>query len=130
VLAAFALAAPGCGGGDEGPNEKRFDGEKAKVAAVVDDLQAASRKADAAEICETIFSNQLADQVTEETGTTCSARVKEQIVADDATFRVDAIDLRGETNAIARVSDQSQRRSVLYLARKGDSGWEITDIAR
>lgn len=130
ALAALALAAPGCGGGDEGANERRFDGEKQRVAAVVDDLQAASRKGDAARVCEDIFSNELADQVTQETGSTCSARVEEQLLADDATFRVDVVELRGERNAIARVTDQQERRSVLYLARAGEGRWEITDIAR
>lgn len=130
ALAALALAAPACGGGDEGANEQRFDGEEQRVAAVVDDLQAASRKGDAARVCEVLFSNELADQVTEETGTTCSARVEEQLLSDDASFRVDAVELRSERNAIARVTDQQERRSVLYLARNGEGGWEITDIAR
>ena len=131
AVAALALAVAGCGGGgDEGANEQRFEGEEKKVAAVVDDLQAASRKGDAARICEDLFSNQLADQVTEETGSTCSARVEEQIVGDDVTFHVDAVEVRGEKNAIARVTDQQERRSVLYFARGGEAGWEITDIAR
>jgi hypothetical protein len=131
AVAALALGATGCrGGGDEGANEQRFDGEKQRIAAVIDDLQAASQKGDAARICEDLFSNKLADQVTEETGSTCSARVDEQIVGDDVTFHVDAVELRGEKNAIARVTDQQERRSVLYLARGGEAGWEITDIAR
>ena len=131
TAAALALTAAGCGGGgDEGANEQRFEGEEKKVAAVVDDLQAASRKRDAARICEDLFSNRLADQVTEETGSTCSARVEEQIVGDDVRFHVDAVEVRGEKNAIARVTDQQERRSVLYFARGGEAGWEITDIAR
>ena len=60
ALLAVCVAAAGCGGGDEGPNEKRFDGESAHVAAVVDRLQDYARDSDGPRICSELLTPQLA----------------------------------------------------------------------
>ena len=128
TLAGCLLLAGACGG-DDGPNAKRFEGDKKDVAAVIDDLQSFARDGKADEICEEVFTAQLRATIKRETKTACSARVEKQIVNDKATFKLDKVRIDSKDTAVANVTDGSGTKSVLYLA-KDDDKWRIGQIAQ
>jgi hypothetical protein len=128
ALCAAALPLVACGG-DEGENEKRYDGELKEVAAVVDAFQVASREGDARRICEQLFSDELAQTVTSQGGS-CVGRVRRTVVDKEAELRLESLRKDGERQAVGRLVDQKGRRSVLYFARTRDDAWVITNIAR
>ena len=123
------LLLAGACGGEDGPNAKRFDGESKDVAAVIDDLQAASREGDPERICDEVFAPSLSKAIRTETGTSCPKRVRALLVSKDATFKVEGVRMDGKKKAIANVSDKAGARSVLYMSET-DDGWRIARIAR
>lgn len=118
-----------CGGGDDGPNAKRFDGDQKKIAAVIDDLQSAARDGEADRICDDVFTKELASTIKRETGVGCTARVKQQLVDKKATYKAEGVRLDGTDKAVVNVTDAGGTRSVLYMTRAGDD-WRIAQIAR
>lgn len=128
---AAALVAAGCGGGDdepEGANASRFEGERAKVAQVVDDLQSAARDGDGDRICEELFTENLRISVQRASRRSCAEEVASNLETDEATFQVDGIELR-RNSAVARVVDERDRRSSLVFLREGGD-WRIARIGR
>jgi hypothetical protein len=131
ALAASAalVAASGCGGGKDGPNAKRYEGADKDVAAVIDEMQAASRDGDPGKICEDVFASKLTKSVEQQSGGSCEDRIRRQLVADDATFKVRRIRRRGDDKAVVNIVSNRGGASVLYLEKDGGD-WRITDIAR
>ena len=123
------LLLAGACGGDNGPNAKRFDGDKKDVAAVIDDLQSAARDGKPGDICKKLFTAQLRTTIERETKTSCSARIKQQVVTDDAKFKATKVRLDTEDSAIVNVVDGNGNKSVLYLTRDDDN-WRIGQIAQ
>ena len=128
ALAAGAMAVAGCGGGDDEPNAKRFDGEEKQVAAVVDRLSEAARRGDAKTICEDLITRNLQISVRTAAGTSCAQEFTENIASEDTRYEIDDITLQqGGRSATASVTDQDDRKSDLVLQRERD-GWRIARI--
>lgn len=127
--AAGCLLLAGACGGDDGPNAKRFDGEKKDVAAVIDELQTAARDDKPGRICDEIFASQLRALIERETGESCADRMRAQIINEEAKFTARRVKLDGKNKAIVNVTDGAGNRSVLYMA-KTDGEWRVVQIAR
>jgi hypothetical protein len=126
ILAGSAFAACGGGGEPEGANAKRFSGEKKRVAAVVDELEAASRDGDAKRICDDLFSDKLAGVISVRAGGTCEDQVRKRQLRKNASITV--LSLRvGSAAANADVEEQNQNRTTLKLV-KLDGDWRIDSI--
>ena len=126
-LAALTVAvAIGACGGDEGDNAAKFEGDEKDVAAVVDDLQAASRDEDAGAICDDIFTDKLAGEISVESGKPCAEQVKEQLFKEDATITVQDLTVQGD-KATATVQEKDGTRSKLALVKQGEE-WRLDDI--
>ena len=123
---AAAMAVTACGGGDDDSNADRYEGEEKKVAEVVDRLATAASEGDTKTICEDLVTAELQASVRETSGTSCAQEFEENVVAEDASFEVKSVDVRGE-QATAVVVDQADRQSRLSFARvEGD--WRIASI--
>ena len=123
--AVLALVVAGCGGGDENAADK-FEGEEAEVAAVVDRLSEAARAGDVKTICEDLVTLDLQRSVREAAGTSCGQEFEENIVADDAAFEVESIEVKGEEGT-AVVVDQDDRKSTLFFV-VDEGEWRIARI--
>ena len=127
--AAGCLLLAGACGGDEGPNAKRYDGDKKDVAAVIDDLQQAARDDKPKVICDEVFASQLRALIERETGESCADRMRAQIISEEAKFTARRVKLDGKSKAIVNVTDGAGNRSVVYMA-KSDGEWRIVQLAR
>jgi hypothetical protein len=125
ALGVASLAACG-GGGDENSNADRFEGAEKQVAAVVDDLQNASREADTKTICREIFTAAHASRVASGAGMSCESEAKQEIAVPDETIEVQGLIVDGQT-ATARVKEQTGRVSTLAFVRS-DGAWRIDQI--
>ena len=123
------LLLAGACGGDDGPNAKRFDGDQKDVAAVIDDLQSASRENEPERICDEVFASSLSKAIAKETGTSCPKRVEGLLVSKDATYKAEGVRMTGKDKAVVNVSDKAGSSSVLFMS-KTDDGWRIARIAR
>jgi hypothetical protein len=127
-VAALALvcATVGACGGDEGPNEKRFDGDSADVAAVVDQLQTYAREGDGSKICSDLMTPQLAQLVASSFDTTCARRVADQLGGKRTTIDVRRLQVEGP---LASATVVEANRNVTGLAFvKRDGQWRISRI--
>lgn len=126
-LVALSLLLGACGGSEEGANAKRYSGESKRVAAVVDDLQGASRSGDAKHICDDIFTDKLAGTISVRAGSTCETRVKKQQVNKSAKLTVLSLSLARGTTAQVLVREQNGHRTRLTLVKQ-DGDWRIDSI--
>jgi hypothetical protein len=132
ILVAFAaglaVVAAGCGGSghDEGKNEKAFSGDKKPVAAVIDDLVAASHAGDAKKICTQLFTPGLAQAIGARAKTTCTGVVQKQLVSPTEDITVTDVRLQG-SNAFVTVREQNKNVTRLSLVEQGD-GWRINAV--
>ena len=126
-LALTVASLGACGGGDdENSNADRFEGAEKQVAAVVDDLQSASRDADTKTICREIFTTGHASRVASQAGMTCESKAKQEIAVPDETIEVQGLIVEGQT-ATARVKEQTGKVSTLAFV-KSDGAWRIDQI--
>jgi hypothetical protein len=117
-LVALAFVVGGCGG-DEGPNEQRFDGDAANVATVVDKLQSYARLDDGAKICEELL-------VEDSSGDGCEERVNDRLGDADTTLTVRRLRVDGR-RASATVTDG--RGKVIAMAFvESDGDWRISGM--
>jgi hypothetical protein len=115
VLCAAAVAA-GCGGDDDvNNNADDYDGTDAEVAGLVDDFANAGRDGEGTEICEDIFSTELAGNIERESGQSCPSEVEDNLPEDD-----------GDKATVA-VTDQDDNVSVLHI-EKIDDVWRIARV--
>ena len=119
-----------CGGDDDGAgdNAERFDGERQRVAEVVDELQAAAREGNGERICDGLFTENLKISVQRASGRSCAEEVNANLEGSETTFEVVGIQLRGGS-AVAQVRDENARRSSLVFLREGGD-WRIARIGR
>jgi uncharacterized cupredoxin-like copper-binding protein len=124
VLAALAS---GCTGGSSSASD--FEGEEAKVAEVVEELQSAGETGDAGKICDDILARQLRDQI-QEAGATCEQELDKAIKdADDFELDVEAVTIQGNS-ATAKVKGQDQgeeRVRDFEFVREGED-WRATNL--
>jgi hypothetical protein len=123
---ALACGVVGACGGDEGPNEKRFDGDSADVAAVVDRVQTYAREGDSSKICSDLMTPQLAAYIARSFDTTCARRVDEQLGSKGTTITVRRLQVQGP---LASATVVEANRNVTGLAFvKRDGKWRISRI--
>jgi hypothetical protein len=126
VLLACTVTA-GCGGGDDGPNAKRFDGDSKEVAAVVDRLQEYARDSDGPKICSDLMTPQLARFVASSFDSSCEKRVNEQLGDDATTITIRRLRVDGPL-ASATVTEQNRNvTGMAFVKRDGD--WRISRIS-
>ncbi len=129
IITASLLAATGVAacGGDDGRNAKRFEGDKKDVAAVVDELEKASREDEPGRICTEIFSDELERLVASQEGEGgCEKRITREQVNEKARIDVQSIEVDGEkANAVVREQDGDQ---ITVNFVKKDDAWEILSI--
>jgi hypothetical protein len=117
-LLALAVLLAGCGG-DEGPNEKRFDGDAADVATVVDKLQAYARLDDGAKICEELL-------VESSSGNGCEERVNDRFGDADTTLTVRRVRVDGARASATVARDNGTVIRLAFVERDGE--WRIGSI--
>jgi hypothetical protein len=126
VLCAAAVAA-GCGGDDDvNNNADDYDGTDAEVAGLVDDFANAGRDGEGTEICEDIFSTELAGNIERESGQSCPSEVEENLPEGDYELEIDSLAVDGDTATVA-VTDQDDNASVLHI-EKIDDVWRIARV--
>ena len=126
-LSAVALA--GCGSATQSSAEK-FAGEEAKVAEVVEELQAAGERRDAQKICSDILAAELVDQL-EEADVKCVDEMALAIKdADETELEVLEVTVTG-TKATARVKGQEgeEDRFATFEFTKERGAWRATSLA-
>jgi hypothetical protein len=127
ALLAVCVAVAGCGGGDEGPNEKRFDGESKHVAAVIDRLQDYARESDGPKICSELLTPQLSRYIARSFDTSCQRRVNEQLGDDGTTITVRRLRVEGPL-ASATVTESNRNVSGIAFVKR-DGHWRISRIS-
>jgi hypothetical protein len=126
VLCAAAVAA-GCGGDDDvNNNADDYDGTDAEVAGLVDDFANAGRDGEGTEICEDIFSTELAGNIERESGQSCPSEVEDNLPEDDYELEIDSLAV-DEDKATVAVTDQDDNASVLHI-EKIDDVWRIARV--
>ena len=123
LLASIGMA--GCGG-DDGANEKRFDGDPKEVAAVVDRLQEYAREGDGPKICSELMTPQLARFIAASFETSCETRVEEQLGDDATTITIRRLRVDGPL-ASATVTEESDNVTGMAFV-KLDGEWRISRI--
>jgi hypothetical protein len=119
------LVVAGCGG-DEGPNEERFDGESKDIAAVVDQLQEYARLSDGPKICSELLTPQLEDFIADSFDTPCEERVNEQLGDANTTITVRRLSVNGPL-ASATVSENNGAVTGMAFVKR-DGEWRISRI--
>jgi hypothetical protein len=125
VLVLLTAAVAGCGG-DDGANEKRFDGDSKDVAAVVDRLQEYARGSDGPKICSELMTPQLARFIASSFDTTCERRVNEQLGGDATTITVRRLRVEGPLASATVVEENDELTGMAFVKRDGE--WRISRI--
>ena len=123
-----AAVAIGCGGDDEDVNNnaENYDGTDAEVAGLVDDFANAGRDGDGTQVCEEIFTPQLAANVEREAGQSCASEVEENLQEDEYELEIDSLQVDGDTAEVG-VTDQDDNSSVLHI-ENADGAWRIARV--
>jgi hypothetical protein len=122
----LASAALGACGGDQGANEKRFDGDSADVAAVVDRLQTYARESDGSKICSDLLTPQLSQFIASSFDTSCAKRVTDQLGAKGATITVRRVRVDGPLASATVVEANRNVTGMAFVKRDGE--WRISRI--
>ena len=127
VLALLALA--GCGGAAR-DSATQFQGEEAKVAAVIEQIEKAAREDKADVVCERLLT-QARLALVKKLGTNCKTGVKDAFKdADSFDITVDDITVKG-TAATAKVTSgrgSDKKSDTLELKREG-AAWKVDSLA-
>ena len=129
VLATFfALVLAGCGAAER-DSAKKFSGQKAAVAKVVEDLESAARAKDPGKVCSALLDDRLLAALRDQ-GTNCKTGTKDAFEdADSFDLTVKDITIRG-TAASAKLTagtGSDEKDYTLELARDG-SVWKISSL--
>jgi hypothetical protein len=125
------LLVSGCGGGggDGGSSEsaKRFDGERQKVAQVIEDFETASHDGDAKRVCDDVLAKR-------DRPANCERDVKAALgkgASRKIDLEVKSVRINGD-KASARVAITGAGRSqaTTYPLLKEGGKWRITGVAR
>ena len=129
VLATFfALVLAGCGAAER-DSAKKFSGQKAAVAKVVEDLESAARAKDPGKVCSALLDDRLLAALRDQ-GTNCKTGTKDAFEdADSFDLTVKDITIKG-TSASAKLTagtGSDEKDYTLELARDG-SAWKISSL--
>lgn len=124
TLVVVCMALGACGG-DKGANEKRFDGDSADVAAVVDRLQAYARDGDGSKICSDLMTPQLSQFIAGSFSTSCAKRVADQL-GDKTTITVRRLRVEGPLASATVVEANRNVTGMAFVKRDGE--WRISRI--
>jgi hypothetical protein len=120
------VAVLGACGGDAGPNEKRFDGDSADVAAVVDQLQDYARDGDGAKICSDLMTPELSRFISASFDTPCGKRVAGQLGNEKAEITVRRLKVEGPVASATVVEANRNVTGMAFVKRDGE--WRISRI--
>lgn len=130
LLLAALVALPGCGAAASDTSVEDFEGEDRKVAQVVEDLQDAAQRGDAARLCSTVLSAELVERFEAAGGESCRLAVEEAVQdADTFELRVEDVTVEGE-RATARVQAEAGDRDdtdTLQLVRE-QGRWKVSAL--
>ena len=127
-LLTAALALGACGSGSTN-SAKEFTGEKALVADVIEELEKAGSRGEAAKICSDILARSLREQITT-TGSNCETEMDRAVEdADDFKLTVKSVTVTG-TKATARVEGEEDDKPVLrtFELVKESGRWRATSF--
>jgi hypothetical protein len=122
------VVAIGCGGDDDDANNNAddYDGTDAEVASLVDDFANAGRDGDGDQVCDEIFTEELAGNVEQEAGQSCASEVEDNLPEDDYELTVDSLEVDDDTATVG-VTDQDDNESVLHVERV-DGDWRVARV--
>jgi hypothetical protein len=128
ALLALALAAvPLAGCGTVQSSKSKFNGEAAKVAAVVDSLASDGRSGNADKICSDILAKQLVQQL-KSAGGNCQSEMKAAIQdASDFDLRVNSVQVNGG-NATAKVQQGAHGKTATFSFVKENGDWRASAL--
>jgi hypothetical protein len=126
MIALCALLLVSACGGDKGANEKRFDGDSADVAAVVDQLQTYAREGDGAKICSDLMTPQLTRFIENSFSTSCAKRVSDQLGEKGTTITVRRLRVDGPLASATVVEQNRNVTGMAFIKRDGE--WRISRI--
>jgi outer membrane PBP1 activator LpoA protein len=128
--AVTAVLLAGCGGSTSDTGVSDFSGDQKSVAQVVVDLAKAGKKADAKEICNTIFAPATAAKLVRGSDD-CVDVVKDQLKdASDFDVTVKKVTINGST-AVATVQSTVNGNDALQTLNlvKSGNAWRIASLA-
>ena len=116
-----------CGDDDDANNNAdNYDGTDAEVAQLVDEFANAGRDGNGEEVCEEIFTEELAQSVEEAAGQSCASEVEDNLPEGDYELEVDTLEVNGDTATVG-VTDQNDDEFVIQV-QKVDAEWRIAGI--
>jgi hypothetical protein len=133
AVAAAAVIAVGCGGDDDNGDSSDESG----VAQTIADLSTASRNADGARICSSVFAAALEENVRRASKQSCAAEVKENLPKGGYDLKVDDLNVEGDNATVnvtvsppdaVLVPGQTDDKVIIALAKEGGD-WRIIRIA-
>ena len=127
--AAVAALVAGCAGQQTSNNADDYSGEQKAVAQVIDDLAEAGMKGEAGDICNTLFTSELADALNQD-NRNCRDAVSDQL-EDASSFSLDVerIEVSGDTaTAVVRSDfDGTEEPRTLRFQKVNDT-WRIAGL--
>jgi hypothetical protein len=127
LLAALALAATGCTSTRTASSAKSFKGAEADVAKVVDALQTAGERRDAAKVCAEIFARALVSQL-DSSGTSCGQEIAKTIKdVDDFKLDVRDVTVTGDT-ATAQVRNVKTLATLRFVREA--NRWKVSELTK
>lgn len=125
MLCFAALAVTGCGA--EPSSAGKFEGEQAKVAEAIEEIQTAGERRDAAKLCRDLLTKALRDRL-EAPGSSCEKEVEKAIEDADAfDLEVTKVEQSGTTaTATVRGEAGDEETTRTYRLAKEDGRWRVS----
>jgi hypothetical protein len=128
VAVALAVALAACGDSNSAKSTPAVNDDQRGILATVDALQTASRRNDAARICNELFTSALAKSIQSASKHSCEAEVRDTLTSPDAELSVSRkIDIKG-SHATARIREQDGTTSAVSFVKDGGR-WRIERVA-
>jgi hypothetical protein len=128
LLCALAVGAAGCGSAPRDSTQE-FKGEEQKVAAAVEQIEAAARDDKPATVCDKLFTDARLAALKEQ-GTSCKTGVKEAFKdAENFDLTVEDVTISGDaaTAKIASGTGSGEKTDTLELKRDG-AAWKVDSL--
>jgi D-alanyl-D-alanine carboxypeptidase len=127
VAIAAAIALGGCGGSDDTQPASSVSDDQRAILATVDALQTASRRDDAAKICNELFTRALTRSIRDASKHRCEVEVRHTLTSPDARLSVQRkIESHG-SRAMATVKEADGKASTVSFVKEAGR-WRIDRI--